>query len=193
MRTPARWLVPLPLLLAGPGCADPTDGEATLDDIFAVSTHTLNSAACEPGGTPVVFDDGLLIGFADVAAGPDDWTLLSCASEAACRAAVEALAAGGGGTFDFGFSVDARTDDGTYLGTGASTGFFEGAVCTGGELRETRVRLAGASLRVEVSIIPADDYPSPDGSCSTMQARAAAEGNPCTQLEVLTAGRVASL
>jgi hypothetical protein len=54
--------------------------------------------------------------------------------------------------------------------------------------------LTASGIRIENAITIADDYPvTSDGFCTTTETQRAAQGNPCSELEVLTAELVEDL
>ena len=113
--------------------------------------------------------------------------MTSCASVPDCREKLADIRAGEGFALDFQFAVDEVGEGDVLIGHGVSTGCGSDGVCTMGEVTKTTLQLIGLQLRIEEAITLADDYPADDGFCTTDLAKKNAEGNACSQMEVLTA------
>ena len=75
----------------------------------------------------------------------------------------------------------------------ASTGFAseDRKTCSGGSASDRTLELRDGKLRIEERTRTARDYPADqEGGCWTDKALAAAEGQPCSRLQVLTATAV---
>lgn len=188
-----RTALSLALSLAA-GCtggssSDFDDVAADVTGIYRVSTYTHNDQACEPGGTSKLGTDGFAIATTHVIFGIHFLTVTSCASPDDCRQK-QALIDGGTAIvpIQFSYAVQFVGAGGTLTGQGADTGFGSGGVCTDGAVSATTLSLTGTALRIEQAITIADDYAQDaQGFCSTDAAKAAASGNSCSELEVLTA------
>jgi hypothetical protein len=179
------------------GTDDPGEFELAADSvvgIYSLDSFLKNEAACTPDGMPVESLNGH--GFA-VAFKQQSFGLLldvlSCASPQDCRD--KAADRDGGFTIDFSFGLSRLGVDGELTGEERSTGFSQGnGTCTRGSVSDTVLTLTGDQLRIEQAITIADDYAAdPEGFCSTDLARDAAEGNSCSQMELLTATFVEAL
>jgi hypothetical protein len=169
------------------------DAAAQVEGIYRVTTYTRNDQACVPGGASLLTKETFAFAATQELFGITLLDVFSCDAPADCRAKLAKLDAGGGFGLDFGFSVSS-VDREVLVGDGASTGFAEGTVCIGGEVTRTRLVVEGATLRLQQEITIADSYPADaDGFCTTDAAKAAARGNACSALEVLTADFVEPL
>lgn len=173
----------------GGGSSDEFEAAAaSMEGIYQVQSYTRNDNACSPGGESIVGADGFAAAYTQTFLGITLLSVLSCESPADCRDKLAAEKAGEGFQIDFLFSVQFLGDSGELTGSGASTGFGDGEVCTEAELTATLLTLTGSELRLEQAITIADDFPvDDDGFCTTRDASAAAEGKTCSQMEVLTA------
>jgi hypothetical protein len=183
------------LLVSVAACGDSSSSRydelaASMEGIYSVQTYTRNEAACAPGGDSQLGTDVFAVVARESVFGTKYLSVRSCGSIAECRAVL----AGQGAGHDFTFAVYTPDDDGSLSGEGRSTGFGDGTTCREGEVTATTLTLAGGALRVEQQITIADDYPvDSEGFCSTDAAAAAAAGNSCSQLEVMTATFVEAL
>ncbi len=161
---------------------------ASMEGIYQVQSYTRNDNACSAGGESILGADRFAAAYTQKFLGITLLSVISCASPADCRDKLAAERAGEGFQIDFLFSVQFLGGDGELIGSGASTGFGDGEVCTEAELTATLLTLAGSELRLEQAITIADDFPvDSNGFCTTSGASAAAEGKTCSQLKVLTA------
>lgn len=162
------------------------DAAANVEGIYQVTAYTRNDAACSPGSDSLLGQDRFAVAFTQTIFGEHVLTVTSCASVADCRAKLADMRANEPVLLDFQFSANAVANS-VLVGEGASTGFAEDGVCTGGEVSATSIELVGSRLRVEQAITIADDYLPENGFCTTDLAQRFAEDNTCSQLEVLTA------
>ena len=178
-------------LLAFAGCdggnAAFNDAAAGVEGIYQVSAYTRNDAACAPGGDSQLGNDKFAVAFTQTIFGNHVLTVTSCASAADCRAKLADMRANEPVLLDFQFAVSELAANDVLVGFGASTGFSDGGVCRQGEVTETKLELIGSQLRIEQAITLADDYAAEDGFCTTALAQKNADGNACSQLELLTA------
>jgi hypothetical protein len=159
--------------------------------IYRIDDLTRNEDACGPGGVSIVQQDMFVVAVRQQGGGLDLLNLFSCASPQDCR---DKAADRDGFSLDFSFTVQFLGDGGALTGAGASTGFGDGQSCTAGESFETVLTLTDDQLRLEKRITVANDYPADsEGFCTTDLARAAAAGNSCSIMEVLTATLVEEL
>ena len=166
---------------------DFVDAAAQVEGIYRVTTYTRNEQACVPGGASLLTKETFAFAATQQVLGLAVLDVFSCDDPADCRDKLAKLGTGGAFGLDFGFSVS-DVQKGVMLGEGASTGFAEGGTCTGGEVTRTRLVVEGTTLRLQQEVTAADDYPADaDGFCTSDAAKAAARGNACSALEVLTA------
>lgn len=169
------------------------DAAAQVEGIYRVTSYTRNDQACVPGGASLLTKETFAFAATQQLFGITLLDVFSCEDPADCREKLNKLDTGGGFGLDFGFSVSG-VEEGVMLGEGASTGFPEGATCSGGELTTTRLVVEGTTLRLQQEITVADDFAADaNGFCTTDAAKAAARGNACSALEVLTAELVEPL
>jgi hypothetical protein len=178
-------------LMACGGGGDSSDFDAaaaSMEGIYQVQSYTRNDNACSPGGESILGTDGFAIAYKQQFLGTTLLSLISCESPQDCRDKLAAEQRGEGFQIDFLFSVQFVGNDGELLGSGTSTGFGDGSVCTNAELSDTVLTLTGSELRLEQAITIADDFPvDSNGFCTTVAASEAAEGKACSEMEVLTA------
>ncbi|HEU0031947.1 MAG TPA: hypothetical protein VFQ53_15045 [Kofleriaceae bacterium] len=174
------------------GCGDSGSDDfarraSEVEGIYQVQAYTRNETACAPGGTSQLGSETFAFAVRQSFLGQTLLSVMSCASVADCHDKAARVQGGQGVALDFSFGVSEVSGD-ALVGQGASTGFGIDGVCTGGELTATTLTLDGDALAIEQQITVADDYPvDADGFCTTDAARAAADGNTCTQLELLSA------
>lgn len=172
----------------GGGSAEFEAAAESMEGIYQVQAYTRNDGACAPGGESILGEDTFVIASKSEVIGTPFLSLISCASPEDCRAKLAAERAGEGFAIDFTFAVQKLGPEGELLGSGASTGFGDGEVCTDAEVTDTVLTLAGSELRIEQAITVADDFPvDNNGFCTTTSAQQAAAGKTCSQMEVLTA------
>ncbi len=188
-----KWsYLPLSVMLAAcsgdGGFSRFDEAAANVEGIYKVSSYTRNDQACTPdGGVSQLGDDTFALAVTQSFAGQHVLTVVSCASSEDCRAKLADIRSNQGYPIEFEFTVSNITSDDLLTGAGVSTGFSNNGTCTGGELSTTRLELVGTRLHIEQAITIADDYPADGGFCTTEAARKNAEGNACSEMEVLTA------
>lgn len=172
-------------------CADSNeqfaDAATDVEGIYKVATYTRNDAACTPGGSQRLGNDGYAVAVVQEVLGHEMLTLTSCASPLDCRKKVDAMHSGDNFALEFQFATYELDDDDVLTGHGAWSGSLENGRCVGGERNDTRIVRDAGLLTVEQKIAPADAYAPEDGVCWTDGAQKGAEGNACTAMERLTA------
>ena len=183
-----KWLgLVLCVAACGEGESDFEQAALGVEGIYAVQAYTRNETACTPGGVDALANDRFVVAVSQELFGQKFLSVTSCASAADCRAKLVDIRTGGGYQLEFQFVVSAVSGD-TLTGQGASTGFGDHGVCTGGDVTATKLELLGTRLSIEQRITLADDYPADsEGFCTTELAKKHAEGNACSQMELLTA------
>lgn len=186
-----RWLgLVLCVAACGEGEGEFEQAATAVEGIYQVQTYTRNEQACSSGGVDAIDNDRFAVAVQQQLLGQRFLSVVSCASAIDCRAKLDDIRAGHGYTLEFQFVVS-EADGDLLRGAGASTGFGSSGTCTRGEVTATTLELVGTSLAIEKRITVADDYPADsDGFCTTELTRKYAEGNACSQLEVLTAALV---
>ena len=154
--------------------------ESDLEGIYRIDTWTDNPTACSEGPS-VLADRGdtALYLQAQSLLGTDFLNAETCADVPTCRTTAQ-----GGNSFGLGF-VDGSDDDG-WTGTGAQAGGDGAGGCQGAR---RDFSLTGATMiRIEIRTVTSQPFPEDgEGFCTTDAALDAAEGQPCTGLEVITA------
>lgn len=160
--------------------------------IYALRTYTVNAEGCEREG-PSALDqlrDRFILVFPAETMGQPRLGVLSCRDLDECRDKARRQAEGEMLSGEFGYEFVAIGADGRLSARYASTGFAseDHKTCTGGSASDRSLERADGVLRLEERTRRALDYPADDqGACWTDRAQAAAEGQPCGQLTVLTA------
>jgi hypothetical protein len=165
-----------------------------MEGIYRVTSYTRNEAACVPGGENALGSDGFMFVTTQELFGTKLVSAMSCASVADCRDKQARVAAGDGVAIDFSFAASEVGTNNTLVGQGASTGFDEDGVCTGGELTTSTFRLTDGGLEIDLAITVAEDHPvDSDGFCTTSATQRAAQGLACSEMEALGAEFVEAL
>ncbi len=163
--------------------------------IYAIQTYTVNAAGCDGEG-PSALDslrDRFVLVFPATTMGQPRLGIMSCRDLDECRDKARRQAAGEMLSGEFGYELVEIGADGRLSARYASTGFGspDHKTCTGGSASDRALERAAGVLRLEERTRRARDYPADDeGACWTDRALAAAEGEPCSQLTVLTASLV---
>ena len=182
------------LAACGGSGSDFDDLAAEMTGIYRVTAFTHNSSACAPGGDSVLGSERFAVITREEFFGQTLVSAISCVSTADCRNKVARRADGEALTIDFSFSASQVGSADTLVGQGASTGFGIDGVCVEGELTTVTFALTATGIQIENAITIADDYPvTSDGFCTTSETQKAAQGNTCSELEVLTAELVEEL
>jgi hypothetical protein len=183
----------LALAACGGGGGDDSDfvlASAGMVGIYSLDSYTLNETACSPGGESISGEHSFAVAFQEKVFGFDLLTIMSCESPADCRAKVDDRT---GFLIDYSFTVQFVGADGELTGGGSSSGFNLDGTCQEGSVFDTVLTLTGGQLRIEQGLTIADDYPADGDFCDTRSAQQAADGNSCSQMEVLTATFVEEL
>ena len=162
---------------------------ADLEGIYTVDSRTVNSAACTEGDESALTEDGDGYFFAKASSffGIKLLSLTSCADPADCREKIEASSEFSFFTIDFSYTVHDVDSDGNLYGEGATTGSSGSETCENGKISHTTLVKSGSKITVTQKITKADPHPvDAEGYCTTDGAIAAAEGNSCSEMEVLT-------
>jgi hypothetical protein len=183
-------VVVLPLLAMSACADDPFDDKAaSVEGIYRVDSHTRNETSCSPGGDAV--EDTQTFAFAkrhDVL-GVKMLDFMSCSDVVDCRAKSEK--ASFGDPISFGFALTAIDGDAlTGVELGAGLGNADGT-CKMPELTNLKLVMTNTTLQLESRTQIGADYMSANGTCSTAQARASAEAAPCSELETISATKIA--
>jgi hypothetical protein len=172
-------------------CADSNeefaDAASELEGIYKIATYTRNEAACIPGGSSALGNDGYAVAVVQEVLGRKMLTLTSCASPLDCRKKVDAMHSRSDFSLEFQFATYELDDDEALVGTGGSTGFLQNGKCVGGERRDTKLLREAGLLTVEHRVTIADDFLPEDGTCWSNDALESAKGNACSAMELLTA------
>ena len=160
------------------GCGGGIDSD--LEGVYRIETWTDNPAACVEGPSVLVDrGDTALYLQAQSLFGTDFLNAETCVDVPTCRSI--ALA---GDSFGLGLT-DGSDADG-WTGTGAETGSDGAGGCQGA--RRDFLLTGGPTIRIEIRTVASRPFSTDsDGFCTTDDALAAAEGQPCTSLEVITA------
>ena len=168
------------VLLAAAGCG----GSFTeLEGVYNIDTWTRNDASCDAEGGSILEDqtDHSIFVQQQEFLGQEFLAGVLCTDVADCqdKAAEDTLFLGAF-NFDKGSDSDGWTGGIVFAGGG-------GADCSGG-VTDIVMTSSGDSIRIESRTRQSVPFPpGPDGFCDSEDAKDAAEGQPCTELEVVTA------
>lgn len=176
---------------AAVGLAACGGGIATdLEGIYTIETWTDNPVGCASEGPTILPSQPEAMFFvrAESYFGTDFVNVDLCADPTACEAAAASAAI----EFD-GWAFDRGSDADGWRG-GQATAGGDGTTCTGSASDDTLTATAAGAVRIESRRRVSRPFsPDADGLCSTDDAIAAASGEPCAELAVVTARRVAPL
>jgi len=185
----AIGLAGLAMILALGACGG---GGSELQGIYQADTWTKNDTACDAEGPSILAtqtETTFYIKQEDFL-GSKFLNLNFCADQAAC-----ATLAADGDTIHLGmWGFDSGSD-----GDGWTSEFYSGFpdasnVCQGAYVTTTLTGTGGQSVRVEVREVTAGGFPpDADGFCADADGKAAAQGQPCTSLEVMSASFLADI
>ena len=179
------------------GCGKPTVESVgrRIGGVWAVESHTTNAAGCDAEG-PSTLDavrERHFVAVATKTLGESRLTLASCVDVGACRDKERRLAAGEMLSGEWFYEFTTVAEGGRLAARYASTGFAseDRKTCSGGSASERTLEVRDGKLRIEERTRTARDYPADaEGGCWTDRALAAAEGQPCSRLQVLIATAV---
>ena len=177
-------------------------GETRFEDVapriqgtYAVETWTLNEEGCAAEGGSMVdqLQEAYLVLATGEAMGQPFLEAVSCGDAADCAAKATAIPRKGSFVAWHTFSFTEAKSSSELYGEHVSTGFAssDSPDCREGELADRTLRLLDdGGIRIEERTKMAD-YPKDErGYCTTEGTRAAAKGEPCSRLQVITAKRV---
>jgi hypothetical protein len=160
-----------------------------LEGIYNVTAWTENTAGCGAEGASVLetMSDKAIYVEEDEFFGEKFVAAVHCTDEADCRAK-----AGMDTLFLDGFFFESGGDDDGWKG---QTVFASGTdMCSGQVIDHAMSGDVGTSIRIESRTRESRPFAKDsEGFCDTDDAREAAEGQPCTELEVLSATFTADL
>lgn len=199
----ALW-VAVVLALASSGCSGDdsgggagmsgADGELyrigrSLEGIYELTDHRLNQQMCEAGGAYVEghgFFALIVLGRPALA----EVHVISCESEAACRATRDAFMTGGSFLSNFYFVLLEAEGEDSLLGE-QTVAIRAGEVCFRQLTDAVLERAEDGSLSVEAKYWIGEDYPPDSSDSCNGTGETPSTDEPCTELERLTAERVA--
>ena len=161
------------------------------EGVYSVTTWTENDASCAAEGASVLENKTETFFYIKLEnfLGTKFLNVKFCDDVGDCQ-----TIAGDDGTINIGtFSFESGNDDGW------SAGYYSGFagqdnVCDGNWVDTTLSGDAATSIRLAVRRTPAGGFqPDNDGFCEDKDGEQAAEGQPCGELEVVTATRVGDL
>jgi hypothetical protein len=170
---------------AAAGCGGSSGLSTGLEGIYSITTWTDNPTACDAEGPSVLAmrGDTALFIRTESFLGKAFLNGVRCADLPACRTAyVDATVMFNGWSFEKGGDASGWTGATIYAGSGTGT------QCTGKVIDHTMTSPATHQLRIESKSREAMPFAvGSDGFCSTDAAQVAAMGQPCVDLEVVTA------
>ncbi len=156
-----------------------------LEGVYSISTWTESSTSCDAEGPSVAAQRSPSFYLkAESFFGEDFVNVKSCDSDAECRmlATEEDTIHIGEFTFDDGSDADGWS-------SGTATGFELDGSCMG-LVSESKLTATGEQIRIEVRRIDVPPFaPDAQNECPDEAVAAAAAGQPCTDLEVVTGAR----
>ncbi len=159
-----------------------------LEGVYTVSTWTESSTSCDAEGPSVAAQRKPSFYIkAESFFGEDFVNVKSCDSEAACR-----MLATEADTIHIGeFAFEDGSDAAGWSSRSASGYAFDGSCM--GLVSESKLIATGEQIRIEVRRIEVPPFaPDAQNECPDEAVTAAAAGQPCTDLEVVTGARVGS-
>jgi hypothetical protein len=172
--------------LAGCGGGSLTD----LEGVYTVSAWTTNPAGCAAEGPSVAEQrDPLFYLKGESFLGVEFVNIKGCQTEADCK-----MLAGEADTIHIGeFSFDEGSDSAGWTSRSAF-GFENGGECTGSVTESIMTSPADGQIRIEVRTTDAAPFaPDGQGECADEAVEAAAAGQPCSELEVVTGAHLSGL
>jgi len=176
-------------LLATPACTG--DSGSALQGIYRATTWTRNDTACDTLGPSVLTQQAEITFYVkqETFFGAEFLNVNFCADVNDCT-----MLAGDNSTIYVGrFQFDRGNDT-----DGWTSAYYSGVptnnVCDGDFLETTLLSPAEGVVRIDQVATPAGGFaPDQDGLCTDEAGQAAAQGQPCGSLEVITANLVATL
>jgi hypothetical protein len=156
-----------------------TDFEGT----YTIATWTENSASCDLEGASILSQQSDTAFYIETASifGNDFINAVRCTDAADC-----ATKQADSTIFLDGWAFDSGSDDKGWTGATTFAG-VSGSMCTGEYTEHTLTGPSPSSVRIESRTQLTRPFPTDkDGFCNTDDAKVAAEGMPCSKLEVVT-------
>jgi len=157
---------------------------SALEGVYRVQSWVVSEGDCSLAGVAKTYlSDSLALLQMESWGGVSTLKTKSCASTAGC----DSLLAGTRSWWSWGQTLDAGSDAAGYTGTTLSAGEIFGAgVCRGSVAKNTVTVGAGNVLTIEVRTTVADTFNmNSKGFCMTNDAATAAQGNACSQKDVI--------
>jgi len=171
-------------------------GFGPFEGIYEITAHTENTAGCDVEGPSVLGNNAPMLASVQIEFFVAALTLHPCDDLADCQAVAADAKANNVFTFGDGFTFDSVTSGGSVAnGTMVFAGGASGSSgCMGTVTKHTLTRAEDGSIRIESRTTPSGPYPEDaEGFCTTDGARAAAEGQACTELVAIDANLIDSI
>jgi len=169
------------------------------EGIYQFTNITINTGSCMVEGDSVLSMETEPYFYLAERSGfgilPPSLMLITCADVANCREKLAQQDEFIGPAADRIFSFSCHGGPNQVSSTISNTGFGMDGVCTGGHVDEQLLeRAADGSIRIEVRVTPAGDYPQDrEGFCSTDASEKATRGNSCNEYQVFSGDFIESL
>jgi hypothetical protein len=169
------------LVIALAACGG-SDSLTSLEGVYTIQTHTQNPTSCAAEGTSTLpGSDPVLYIKSENFLGSKFVNVVTCNDVTECQTkARDDMTLNIGG-----FAFDKGSDSAGWTSHNAF-GFLVQGMCQG-DVNDSTLTNAGGSIRIEARQIEAVPFAPTGMDCSDAATEAAAAGQPCTQLEVLTA------
>lgn len=166
-------------------------GGSAFEGVYEASAWTENTAGCDAEGPSKLANESQTMFYIKLENFFGEFLNIKfCADLATCQEE-----AGDADTIHLGsYTFEDGGDDGWSVGWYSGFGDFDTGICDGDWVEAELTSSGEDGVRLEVRRTAAGGFmEDSDGFCDDDAGREAAEGQPCTELEVLTAGRIGDI